>query len=85
MDSKFLDKLNHLPEEAPDELDQAMIAQAATETDDTALTLDEAKAWLDFSGKLMIRIPKSLHYHLTTQAKDEGVSLNQYILYKLSH
>lgn len=38
----------------------------------------------DFSGKFLIRIPKSLHYKLTIEAKKEGVSLNQYTLYKLS-
>ena len=38
----------------------------------------------DFSGKFLIRIPKSLHYKLTVEAKKEGVSLNQYTLYKLS-
>ena len=37
-----------------------------------------------FSGKFVIRIPKSLHYKLTVEAKKEGVSLNQYALYKLS-
>ena len=39
----------------------------------------------DFSGKFVIRIPKSLHYKLTIEAKQEGVSLNQYALYKLSN
>ena len=39
----------------------------------------------DFSGKFIVRIPKSLHYKLTIEAKQEGVSLNQYALYKLSH
>lgn len=38
----------------------------------------------DFSGKFLIRIPKSLHYKLTLEAEQEGVSLNQYALYKLS-
>lgn len=38
----------------------------------------------NFSGKFVIRIPKSLHYKLTVEAKEEGVSLNQYALYKLS-
>ena len=38
----------------------------------------------DFSGKFIIRIPKSLHYRLSIEAKKEGVSLNQYALYKLS-
>lgn len=39
----------------------------------------------DFSGKFMVRIPKSLHYKLSLEAEQEGVSLNQYALYKLSH
>ena len=38
----------------------------------------------DFSGKFVVRIPKSLHYKLSLEAKQEGVSLNQYALYKLS-
>lgn len=38
----------------------------------------------DFSGKFVVRIPKSLHYKLTVEAEREGVSLNQYALYKLS-
>ena len=38
----------------------------------------------DFSGKFVIRIPKTLHYRLTIEAEKEGVSLNQYALYKLT-
>ena len=38
----------------------------------------------DFSGKFVVRIPKSLHYRLAVEAEQEGVSLNQYALYKLS-
>ncbi len=38
----------------------------------------------DYSGKLNIRIPKSLHRTLSEKAKEEKVSLNQYILYQLS-
>ena len=37
-----------------------------------------------YSGKLSIRIPKSLHKQLNDFAKAENISLNQYILYKLS-
>ena len=33
-----------------------------------------------YSGKLMLRIPKSLHRRLAEIAKTEGVSLNQYLL-----
>ena len=39
----------------------------------------------DYSGKFIVRIPKSLHYKLAIEAKKEGVSLNQYALYKLSN
>lgn len=39
----------------------------------------------DFSGKFVVRIPKSLHYRLSVEAEQEGVSLNQYALYKLSN
>jgi predicted RNase H-like HicB family nuclease len=38
----------------------------------------------DFSGKFVVRIPRSLHYRLSVEAEQEGVSLNQYALYKLS-
>jgi antitoxin HicB len=33
----------------------------------------------DFSGKFMVRIPKSLHRDLARRADAEGVSLNQYV------
>jgi len=36
------------------------------------------------SGKFTLRLPKSLHQRLTFESKREGVSLNQYALYKLS-
>lgn len=37
------------------------------------------------SGKFVLRIPKSLHKRLTIEAMHEGVSLNQYALYKLAN
>jgi len=37
-----------------------------------------------YSGKFLVRIPKSLHAQLAAMAQKEGVSLNQYALYKLS-
>ena len=33
----------------------------------------------DFSGKFMVRIPKSLHRDLARRADADGVSLNQYV------
>ena len=38
----------------------------------------------DFSGRFVLRIPKSLHFRLSVEAEKEGISLNQYALYKLS-
>jgi predicted RNase H-like HicB family nuclease len=38
----------------------------------------------DFSGRFVVRIPKSLHKKLALEAMKEGVSLNQYALYRLS-
>ncbi|MCR8629827.1 toxin-antitoxin system HicB family antitoxin [Paenibacillus radicis (ex Xue et al. 2023)] len=36
------------------------------------------------SGNIMLRMPKTLHWKLANEAEREGISLNQYILYKLS-
>lgn len=78
-------KLNSLPVEEPDEIDQAMLAEAEALNDGTAVTLEEFQRSVgDYSGRLNIRIPKSLHQRLSQEAKSDGVSLNQYILYKLA-
>jgi predicted RNase H-like HicB family nuclease len=37
-----------------------------------------------YSGKFLVRLPKTLHAKLAIEAEQEGVSLNQYALYKLS-
>ena len=37
-----------------------------------------------YSGKFVLRLPKTLHAHLAKEAEKEGVSLNQYALYRLS-
>ncbi len=38
----------------------------------------------NYSGKFNVRLPKSLHQRLAIQAEEEGVSLNQLVLYKLA-
>ncbi|AZK47286.1 toxin-antitoxin system HicB family antitoxin [Paenibacillus lentus] len=38
----------------------------------------------EYSGKFNLRVPKSLHRHLSERAAAENASLNQYCLYKLS-
>lgn len=37
-----------------------------------------------YSGKFNVRLPKSLHQRLAIEAENEGVSLNQLVLYKLA-
>lgn len=38
----------------------------------------------DYSGRVTLRLPKSLHRSLSAGAEDEGVSLNQYLVGALS-
>ena len=38
-----------------------------------------------FSGRFALRMPKELHCELEQEATEQGVSLNQWILYKLAH
>lgn len=62
------------------------LARAEAMDDGTTVSLDALKRELeDYSGKLVLRIPRSLHKSLKEAAEVEGVSLNQYMLYKLSH
>ncbi|SHK46363.1 type II toxin-antitoxin system HicB family antitoxin [Tepidibacter formicigenes] len=37
-----------------------------------------------YNGRITVRTPKSLHRQLIEEAKEEGVSLNQYLVYILS-
>ena len=43
----------------------------------------EIKSPQEYSGQLRLRMPKSLHQKLSNRASEEGVSLNQYIVYEL--
>ena len=82
---EFAHKLSQVPIVEPDDIDNAMLAEAQALDDGTAISLEEFERSLDeYSGRLVLRIPRSLHKHLKEQAKIEGVSLNQYMLYKLS-
>lgn len=40
---------------------------------------------MEYSGKFNVRIPASLHRKLHRLAEKEGVSLNQYVVFALSH
>lgn len=67
----------------PDE--EASLARAEAMDDGTTVSLEALKRELeDYSGKLVLRLPRSLHKALKEAASIEGVSLNQYMIYKLS-
>lgn len=67
----------------PDE--EASLVRAEAMDDGTTVSLEALKRELeDYSGKLVLRLPRSLHKALKEAASIEGVSLNQYMIYKLS-
>lgn len=71
------------PEEPTPE-DLAAFAEADAEDPADTITLEDYKAKREYSGKIMLRIPKELHRDLAEAAKANGVSLNQYAVYKLA-
>ena len=88
MTEEMIKKLEAINATAPaelDEIDSAMLAEAEAMGDDSIVPLDEFMESLEgYGGKILLRIPKSLHKRLANEAHIEGVSLNQYALYKLS-
>ena len=50
----------------------------------TLAEMDSIRISQEYSGKISLRVPKSLHRDLAQGAKNEGISLNQFILYKLA-
>jgi len=82
--NKRMAAINALPAEEASPEDLAAIAAAEAESPDEAVTLAEYKQQREYSGNLMLRIPKELHRSLAEAAKANGVSLNQYALYKLA-
>ena len=47
-------------------------------------TIPEPLMTEGYNGRFLLRLPKSLHRRLSYESQKEGVSLNQYALYKLS-
>lgn len=84
LDARFA-AINAREPETLSEEEAASLAEAEAMDDGTTVSLEALKRELDgFSGRLVLRIPKSLHKLLKEEADVEGVSLNQYMLYKLS-
>lgn len=76
------------------------ITQGETAAEAAQMAEDAKRAWLEtaleenipipepapeeYSGKLLLRMPRSLHKILAQRAAKENVSLNQYIVYRLA-
>lgn len=88
MDAELEKRIAAISSKEPEHMtaeEEATLAAAEAMDDGTTVSLDEVKRDLeDYSGRLVLRIPRSLHKTLREAAKIEGVSLNQYMLYKLS-
>ena len=78
------DKLASIPSVEPDEVDLQLMADMEADADQTTIPLEKVIEKRECSGKILLRIPKELHLDLIETAKQEGVSLNQYCLYKLA-
>jgi antitoxin HicB len=89
-DEVFFIKIKELPgcisqgdtiQEALDMIDDAMNCwlEAALE-DVNTIPLPESMRECSFSGKISLRMPKSLHKKVYSEAKKEGVSINSYIV-----
>ena len=81
---KRLAEIEKREPEVPTPEDLAAMAEADAEDPAGTVTLEEYRNQREYSGRLMLRIPKELHRELAEAAKANGVSLNQYALYKLA-
>jgi antitoxin HicB len=66
------------PDEAVGNLRDAMTSWISSRID-ARLDVPEPTNVDEYSGRILLRMPKFLHRRLSLQAKFEGVSLNQYI------
>jgi len=69
--------------EALDNLEDAMTAWLSTAIEDGEAIPEPANA-ASYSGKFMVRVPKSLHRDLARRANAEGVSLNALVTTSLA-
>lgn len=70
-------------DEALKNLNEAALAWISAEQM-AGRNIPEAWSLQEFSGKILLRLPKTVHQQLARQADKEGVSLNHYLVQKLS-
>jgi antitoxin HicB len=71
------------PEEAVENLRDAMLGWISIALED-GKAIPEPRAETDYSGRLLLRMPKSLHATAAERARHEDVSLNHFIVYALA-
>lgn len=86
--AELLEKLNARPAVELDDWEKEAIAEyKRSVADGTAefVPFEEVKARAArANGRVSLRIPRELHIQLIADAEANGVSLNQYIMYKLA-
>ncbi len=71
------------PNDAVENLREAMKSWMASRIQ-AGLEIPEPRDTAGYSGKVLLRMPRSLHKKLSQRAAAEGVSLNQYVVSALS-
>ena len=66
------------PEEAVEHVRDAMRDWISVALED-GVEIPEPRAAVDYSGHFVVRVPTSLHATLVRKARQEGVSLNQFV------
>lgn len=66
--------------ENADDAKKAWIEAAMEE----GIEIKEPSEQTSYSGQFKLRLPKTLHRMLAEQAREEGISMNQYCIYLLS-
>jgi len=71
------------PEEAMEMINEAMELWLQTALDHN-MSIPEPRMDDDYSGKFVVRVPKSMHRKLVLKAEEDEISLNQWIVSALS-
>ncbi len=66
------------PNGAVEGIQDAMVGWLSVALED-GTPIPEPRAASAYSGRILVRLPQSLHAELTREAEEEGVSLNQFI------
>lgn len=71
-------------EEALDMIQDAMTGWLQVALED-GIEIPEPRTLDEYSGRFVVRVPRSLHRELVNRAEQEGASLNQYVNVLLAH